>query len=84
MALAPAPALSPTETETRPVIVTRPRTVAVVAHPDRCTLCEACLDACPRVAITLGEAAKVDAVLCSGCGAYDNACPNGVFELVEV
>ena len=65
-------------------IVARARTVAVVAHPDQCTLCEACLDACPRGAITLRETAEVDAALCTGCGDCENACPNDVFALTEV
>jgi ferredoxin len=69
---------------TGPAIVVRSRTVAVVAHPDHCTLCEACLDACSRGALTLRETAQVDAALCTGCGACESACPNGVFELTEV
>ena len=67
-----------------PAIVARARTVAVVAHPDQCTLCEACLDACPPSAIALRETAEVDAALCTGCGACEDACPNGVFEPTEV
>ena len=69
---------------TEPVVAVRLQTVAVVAHPDQCTLCEACLDACSHGAITLGETAQVDAALCTGCGACESACPNGVFEMTEV
>jgi ferredoxin len=77
----------PVATKTTPVAasppasVSRVRRAAVVAHADRCTLCEACLDACPRGAITLRETPEVDAALCTGCGACENACPNDVFEL---
>ena len=67
-----------------PAIAARARTVAVVAHPDQCTLCEACLDACPPSAIALRETVEVDAALCTGCGACEDVCPNGVFELTEV
>ncbi|MFA4964850.1 MAG: 4Fe-4S dicluster domain-containing protein [Thermoleophilia bacterium] len=66
------------------MIVKPARTVAIVARPEECTLCEACLDACPRGAITLRETAEVDAALCTGCGACENACPSSVFELTEV
>jgi NAD-dependent dihydropyrimidine dehydrogenase PreA subunit len=55
----------------------------VVARPGSCTLCESCLDACPRGAITLREAAVVDAALCNGCGACMNACSNDVFAPAE-
>jgi ferredoxin len=55
----------------------------VVARPDSCTLCESCLDACSRGAITLREAPEVDAMLCNGCGACMNACPNDVFAPAE-
>jgi ferredoxin len=71
---AETPALSPK----------RSRPVVVVAHPDLCTLCEVCLDACVRGAITLTGAPEVDARLCTGCGACEDACPNDVFALAEV
>jgi heterodisulfide reductase subunit A-like polyferredoxin len=58
-----------------------PRTVAVVVHPEDCTQCEACLDACDRGAIALDEAPVVDTRLCTGCGACEDACPNGVLAL---
>ncbi|HET6496968.1 MAG TPA: 4Fe-4S dicluster domain-containing protein [Thermoleophilia bacterium] len=56
--------------------------MAVVAHPDQCTLCVVCLDVCRRSAIALRETAEVDAALCTGCGACIDACPNGVLEMV--
>lgn len=62
----------------------RVRLVAVVRSPDACTLCEACLGACVREAITLTETPVVDARLCTGCGACEDACPNDVFALAEV
>ena len=67
-----------------PDAAVRRHTVAVVAHPEECTLCEACVDVCSRDAITLGETAQVDAALCSGCGDCVTECPNGVLELAEV
>ena len=81
---ATVPALAADVTANVAAIVPRTRTVAIVAHADLCTLCEACLDACPRGAITLRETAEVDAALCTGCRACEDVCPNSVFELSEV
>jgi heterodisulfide reductase subunit A-like polyferredoxin len=81
LAVADAAAAPSVQVESRLANVTRPHAVAIVAHPDRCTQCKACLDACRRGAITLCDTAEVDAALCSGCGACEEACPNGVFEL---
>ena len=46
VAAAPTPAPSSTERGPGPAIVKPARTVAIVANPDLCTLCGACLDAC--------------------------------------
>jgi NAD-dependent dihydropyrimidine dehydrogenase PreA subunit len=84
--VAAAPTLPPssTEREPGPAIVTPARTVAIVAHPDLCTLCEACLDACPRGSITLEETAVIDPQLCNGCGLCINDCSYGALALAEV
>lgn len=65
------------------VVAAPARTVAVAWRPELCTLCEACLDACPSGAITLRDAAEVDAGLCTACGACEAACRNGVFTRPE-
>jgi len=80
----PAPVTQPAPDAGAPKAAARSRTVAVVAHPEECTLCEACVDVCSRNAITLRETAEVDAALCNGCGDCVTECPNGVLELAEV
>lgn len=58
---------------------------AVVALPESCTWCEACVDTCPHEAIVLAATAvRVDKSICNGCGACLNQCPNGVLELKTV
>jgi ferredoxin len=87
-ALAPPPAqvepASVPQVEPRLAGAARPLPLVIVAHPEACTECEACLDACSRGAITLGDVPRIDAAVCTGCGACVTACPNGVFELAEV
>ncbi len=63
----------------------RHHSIAVVADPESCTWCEACVDICPREAIMLASTAvRVDENACNGCGACVNQCPNGVLELKAV
>lgn len=64
------------------IVVRRPRPKVIVARPEQCTLCEACLDACRRGAIVLRESAEIDATICNGCGACISVCPNDVFATV--
>jgi len=42
-----------------------------------CTACEACADACPQDAITVGDFAVIDASKCVDCGACVDECPSG-------
>lgn len=49
---------------------------------DRCSGCGACLERCPRGALTLTETGiRCDRRRCDGCGACLEACPEGALEL---
>ncbi|MGV8083118.1 MAG: DUF362 domain-containing protein [Coriobacteriia bacterium] len=48
-----------------------------------CAKCGACVSACPRNLITMGDDAAVIAEECSGCGLCAPACPNGVLQLQQ-
>jgi ferredoxin len=60
-----------------PAVVSRARTVAIVAKPESCIACGTCVDTCPRDAITLEETAVIDPRLCNGCGLCVNDCSYG-------
>jgi pyruvate-formate lyase-activating enzyme len=49
----------------------------------RCIDCHACIDACPRQALSAGPAGiAIDRNLCDGYGACAAACPTGAMELL--
>lgn len=55
-------------------------------HPDACTACNACLDACPYGAISLGEVdgrtvAVISETGCKGCGGCVPICPENAIDL---
>ena len=53
--------------------------------PDLCTACETCVDRCIFNAVEMnGDAAKVIAEKCLGCGLCTTTCPAEAIELVEV
>jgi ferredoxin len=63
----------------------QPRVPAV--DPARClgarhpsTACRACIEACPRSAVTRVPAARIDPRACDGCDACVAACPTGAIE----
>ncbi len=43
--------------------------------------CTACLDVCPRQAVTIKKDVVIDAVDCTGCGLCVRACPSQALEL---
>lgn len=81
--VAPVPVVEDVPAHT-PAVVSRARTVAIVAEPESCIACGACVDACPRGAIALEETAVIDPRLCNGCGICTNECSYGALALVEV
>jgi NAD-dependent dihydropyrimidine dehydrogenase PreA subunit len=71
---------------TSPSVTARPRPLrarklALIARPEACTACGACIESCPRGAIEVGDVAAIDATLCIGCGVCIDACPNNVIEM---
>lgn len=42
---------------------------------DGCIACGSCVDQCPVSAITVEEAAVIDADTCIDCGACESVCP---------
>ena len=67
-----------------PAVVSRARTVAIVAEPESCIACGTCVETCPRDAITLDETAVIDASICTGCGLCVSDCAYGALALAEV
>ncbi|MEE4275978.1 MAG: 4Fe-4S binding protein [Thermoleophilia bacterium] len=59
----------------------RARKLALIARPEACTACGACIESCPRGAIEVGDIAAIDPALCIGCGSCVDACPNNVIEI---
>lgn len=58
--------------------IARENVVAVV-RPSLCSLCQACIAACPYGARSVdleNEVVRVDEMLCQGCGACAAVCPN--------
>jgi pyruvate formate lyase activating enzyme len=63
---------------------------SIAARPEiqwiglRCIGCGACVDACPRKALSRAAdgAIAVDRGACSGCGGCADACPSGALELL--
>ncbi|HET6476739.1 MAG TPA: 4Fe-4S binding protein [Thermoleophilia bacterium] len=65
-------------------VVSRGRTVAIVAEPESCIACGTCVETCPRGAITVEEIAAIDPQLCNGCGMCIDDCSYGALALSEV
>ena len=54
----------------------------LVADPDKCVGCKACMKiGCPAISIVDGKA-KVDATLCVGCGVCQQLCKLGALKEV--
>jgi ferredoxin len=64
-----------------PAVSSRARTVAILVRPESCLGCGACVEACPRSAITLEETAVIDARTCTGCSFCVDACPQDALGL---
>jgi len=84
-AIAPV-AAAPSPPATSPPATARPRPLrarklAVIARPEACTACGACVESCSRRAIEVGDVAAIDPALCIGCGICIDACPNNVIEI---
>ena len=80
------PAASPKLTVASPSATVRPRPLrarklALIARPEACTACGACIESCPRGAIEVADVAAIDPTLCIGCGSCIDACPNNVIEI---
>lgn len=48
-----------------------------------CSGCGACVNVCPRGAITMRDTAVIEAGVCIGCGACVRACPSGAISLKQ-
>ena len=83
VAIAAAPRADAPATDV-PTGASRARSVAVVARPESCIACGACVETCPRNAITLEETAVIDASSCTGCGLCVSDCAQGALTLAEV
>jgi heterodisulfide reductase subunit A-like polyferredoxin len=79
--LAPAPVAD--VPANAPAVVSRARTVVVVAKPESCIACGTCVETCLRDAITLEETAVIDPRLCNGCGVCISDCSYGALALAE-
>ncbi|MBD3185580.1 4Fe-4S dicluster domain-containing protein [Candidatus Bathyarchaeota archaeon] len=56
---------------------------AVVEHPEHCSVCYRCVEACPYDAISIDDEGKIniDLVLCRGCGTCNNVCRSQTIQL---
>ncbi|MHA1998326.1 MAG: 4Fe-4S binding protein [Promethearchaeota archaeon] len=56
---------------------------AVIDHPETCSTCYRCVEACPYNAISIDDYGKinVDVVLCKGCGTCNNVCRSQTIQL---
>jgi ferredoxin len=56
--------------------------MAAKVSDEKCTGCEACIDACPAEAIKMVDGkAVVDAETCVDCGVCVDECPVGAIEM---
>ncbi len=56
--------------------------VELLLRAERCLACGECVAACPRGAISLDQAVRVDRVRCEVCGRCTAACPSSALALV--
>jgi len=55
----------------------------LVWHDARCMADHACLEACPRAALSAGDdGIRIDRELCEACGSCCEVCPTGALELI--
>jgi Pyruvate/2-oxoacid:ferredoxin oxidoreductase delta subunit len=68
---------------------TVPLTMVAVINPNKCIICETCLEVCPVEAIGFPpgtgtyQAPEVDWMVCRGCGLCAEECLNGAITLEE-
>jgi len=64
--------------------ITSPSRFLAVVDNDLCTLCEACVEACPVDAITMDSTTEINEEECVGCGLCAKSCSVDAISLKEI